>query len=171
MNLKIECVPMRHVASMVLLLAALAPCAARIGETEAELAKRLGSPHTRTTHKVAAQGKLFELGPSLSFKQGDWRIQCDLVDDRCVRISYTKIGQWSDEQLQTVLNANSQGATWTEVGRPSARKSSREWRRSDGAVATWVSTVGIKIRVPAYDRAKTVAEAKAAASARQTPKI
>ena len=69
-----------------------------------------------------------------------------------------------------MLNANSQGATWSDMSNPAVKKMSREWKRNDGGVATWVLG-DMKITVPAYDRAIAVAEAKAKAAARAPAKI
>ncbi len=138
---------------------------ARLGETEPELVKRFGAPVLRETHMVAFQGRTYVLGPALVFKTQDWRITCDLVDGRCARIHYTKVGDWTDEQFETVRNANAQGLKWRETSKPELGKLYREWRREDGAVAVWQMGVEMKITVPAYERAKATAEATAKAQA------
>jgi hypothetical protein len=143
---------------------------ARVGETEAQLVSRFGPPIARVTHKVFAQGKWYELGPTLTFKQEGWQMACDLVDGRCVKINYQKTGEWTDEQFQTVLNANSQGEKWIDLSVTGAVKIRRKWKRSDGAVATWTMRQ-MDIIVPAYERAKAIVEAKAKADANRRPKI
>jgi hypothetical protein len=143
---------------------------ARLGETEAEMVTRFGKAQSKADHKVAAQGKMWTVGSSLSFKQDDWLIQCDVVDGRCARISYGKRGEWTEEQLQLVLAYNSQGAKWNETTKVGG-KSRRTWTRSDGASAEWMSITGIKMVAPAYERAKQVLEAKAKADASKKPKI
>ncbi len=143
---------------------------ARVGETQAQLVNRFGPPIARATHKVFAQGKSYELGPTLTFKQDDWQIACDFVDGRCVKINYQKTGEWTEEHFQSVLNANGQGEKWTDLTDPGAKKFLRKWRRSDGAVADW-STRQMNIAVPAYERAKALVEAKAKAAARAPAKI
>ena len=70
------------------------------------------------------------MGPSLSFRQEDSRISCDLVDGRCVRIQYGKTGEWTEEQVQLVLAYNSQGGRWTETSNPSLKKYKRTWKRA-----------------------------------------
>ena len=109
-------------------------------------------------------------GPKYYFQQGDWHIYCVLVDVRCVWIDYGKPGKWTEEQVQLVLGSNSQGAKWTETTKGGGRLS-REWKRADGADAKWHQLTGMKLVVPAYERAKQVIEAKAKAAASQKPKI
>ena len=110
---------------------------ARVGETEQQLLQRFGSPISRGKHVTAAQGRSYELGPTLAFKQDDWRISCDLIDGRCVRISYSKTGEWTAEHFQTVLNANSQGEKWTDLSNATVKRMAREWKRSDGVLSLW----------------------------------
>jgi hypothetical protein len=143
---------------------------ARLGETEAELIARFGQPKARMTDKLGAQGRMWDIGPKFIFYQGHWQIHCVLVDGRCVWIDYGKPGEWTEEQVQLVLSSNSQGTKWTETTKNGGR-SSRTWKRADGADAHWRGLAGIKLVVPAYERAKQVIEAKAKAAASQTPKI
>lgn len=150
---------------------ALAPFAlARLGETEQELTARFGPPSVRAAEKIVAQGKLHEIGTRLVFRDGDWHIESVVIDGRSSRESYTKVGDWTDDQLATVLNSNSQGGKWTETSKSTMKKVHREWRRNDGATAVW-QIRSITLTHPAYGRAKTVAEAKAKANAARTPKI
>jgi hypothetical protein len=144
---------------------------ARLGDTERELVARFGQPVSRSKELIMAQGKTIELGPKLMFRQGDWYIYCDLIDDRCARISYSKSGAWTDNQILTVLTANAQGAKWTEVSNPNLRNLVRDWKREDGATAHWQAAMSISLSTPAYDRAKRVAEAKAKAAASEIPHL
>ncbi len=161
---------MNGLKSFALLAFFVSSLFARVGETEAQLVSRFGPPIARVTHKVFAQGKWYELGPTLTFKQEGWQMACDLVDGRCVKINYQKTGEWTDEQFQTVLNANSQGEKWIDLSVTGAVKIRRKWKRSDGAVATWTMRQ-MDIIVPAYERAKAIVEAKAKADANRRPKI
>jgi hypothetical protein len=158
-----------HVAIVLLTFTAVAH--ARLGETEAQMIARFGEPMHRTQHSMYAQGKVWHMGPSLSFRQDDWNIGCDLVDGRCVKIQYGKTGEWTEEQFQMVLAYNSQGAKWTETSKPELKKYKRTWKRADGADASWSGGGQIALVVPAYERAKQVIEAKAKAAASQKPKI
>jgi hypothetical protein len=144
---------------------------ARLGETEKQLVERFGAPSSRATHKIFAQGKFVDLGPTLHFKQDDWRIDCDLIDERVVRIHYRKPGDRTEGQVQLVLGYNTQDLKWAETSKPSIAKLQRTWKRDDGATAEWSKSGGIKLVVPAYDRAKQVVEAKAKAEASKKPKI
>ena len=160
---------MAKFALFVLLLSA---AHARLGETEAELFKRFGMTKTISHHVTFAQGKMITLGPTLFFKQDDWSIQCDMIDGRCMRILYHKPGDWTSDQIQLVMNSNTQGAKWTETSKQSVISLQRTWRRSDGSTATWGKGTGIQITWSAYEKAKKAAEEKARVeSAAKKPKI
>lgn len=79
---------------------------ARLGETESELIARFGTPTGRSSHSIFAQGKRIDMGPVIVFRQDEWSISCDLVDGKCMRISYSKPGDWSEDQIRLVLNTN-----------------------------------------------------------------
>lgn len=145
-------------------------CWARLGEKENELVARFGEPVMRGKETHPAQGKMWELGPRLYFRQGDWNIVSVLVDGRVAQEEYGKVGSWTPEQVQAVLSANAQGAKWTETTKSGATFS-RNWKRADGAVAEWVQGGRFTFTTPAFGRAKELAEAKAKAAAKQTPKI
>jgi hypothetical protein len=162
---------MKLCSAMIVLLMVTAVAHARLGETEAQMIARFGEPVHRAQHSTYAQGKVWHMGPSLSFRQDDWSIGCDLVDGRCVKIQYRKSGEWTEEQVQLVLAYNSQGAKWTETSKPETKKYQRTWKRVDGAEAGWSGAGSMNFIVPAYERAKKVIEAKAKAAASQKPKI
>ena len=143
---------------------------ARLGETEQQLVARFGAPTSRVIETMSAQGKVYEFGVKLRFRQDDWSIECAIVDGRSSREIYQKVGEWTDEQMTTVLNSNSQGARWTDLSRAATRKIFREWRRNDGGVATW-SVGTMTVTHPSYERAKKVVEAKAKASSSRPPNI
>jgi hypothetical protein len=145
-------------------------CWARLGEKEHELVARFGQPVMRGKQSHSAQGKMWELGPRLYFKQDDWNIVSVLIDGRVAHEEYGKVGSWTAEQVQAVLSANAQGAKWTETTKSGATLS-RNWKRADGAVAEWVQGGGFTFTTPAFGRAKELAEAKAKAAAKHTPKI
>ena len=152
-------------ALFVLLLSA---AHARLGDTETELINRFGRPLSRSKHAVSAQGRTFTLGPTLAFAQNDWNITCDLIDDRCVRILYTKRGDWSEDQVRLVLNANAQGAQWKEKSpNPSFL---RDWSRSDGSTAQW-SINRMTLVWDAYNKAKAQVEERAKVETKKKPKI
>lgn len=155
-----------------LLMAACAgiEASARLGESESEAVKRFGAPTGRTNHSIIAQGRIITLGPVLNFRQDDWSISCDFIDGRCVRISYDKRGDWTEDQIRLVLNSNTQGAQWTETTKPSMKTFQRKWRRIDGSTATWTQG-GMSLVWDAYNKAKAKAEETAAVAAKQKPKI
>jgi hypothetical protein len=143
---------------------------ARLGETEAELVRRFGAPVSRAPERIIAQGKFHEIGTLRRFRDGDWTIKSALIDGRSARETYTKVGEWTEEQFVTVLAGNAQGGKWTLTSKDSMKKAVREWRRSDGATAVWrVGT--LVVTHPAFDRATSLAEAKAKAAAARTPNL
>lgn len=144
---------------------------ARLGETEAQLTARFGPAVSRAKETTIAQGKFVEFGLKLTYRQNDWQIECALIDGRSARETYYKPGEWTDDQFTTVLTANGQGARWTDLSKELTRKLARDWRRADGATASWKMTGSLCVTHPAYVRAKDLAEAKAKAAASRLPKI
>lgn len=162
---------MKHTLIALALLLTGSPTFARLGENERQLIERFGPPQSRLAHSVHAQGRNIDLGPKLIFREGDWRIACDLIDGRCVRITYTKRGDWTEDQVQLVLNNNAQGATWKETTRRGAESMIRDWKRSDGSTARWVRPQGFTLTWDAYEKAKAAAEERARVEASRKPKI
>jgi len=158
--------------SYLLLLSLLPSIAfARLGETEKQLTARFGAVVSRAKEITLTQGKIIEFGLKLTFRRGDWSIECSIIDGRSAREVYYKPGDWTEDQFTTVLASNAQGARWTDISNVAARKFAREWRREDGASATWQMGVAMSVTHPAYRRAKEKAEAKAKADAARIPKI
>lgn len=162
---------MRYLAALLIALCILPSALARLGETETQLIERFGEPRTRSQHSIFAQGKFIPLGPQLIFKEGDWTITCDLIDGRCLRIKYSKPGDWTDDQFVLVLNSNGQGATWTETSNVKVKNLQRSWKRSDGSTAQWQKLTGITLTWDAYTKAKAKAEERARVEAARKPKI
>lgn len=159
------------ILSVIIFLFGLSSSFARLGETERQLIERFGNVTARQQHKIFAQGKFIDLGPRLSFREGDWRIACDLIDGKCVRITYSKPGDWTEDQVQLVLNNNAQGEKWNEITKPGAAKMLRDWKRSDGSHAKWSRPQGFTLTWDAYEKAKARAEERARAEASRKPKI
>lgn len=160
--------------TLFLFISAFAFCTTgytRLGDTEQELLKRFGAPILTSKHFVITQGKFIEFGPTLIFKQEDWSISSDLVDGRCMKISYSKPGDWSEDQIQLVLSTNSQATKWTENTKPAIAALLREWKRSDGSIAKWQKGVGMTLVWDAYDKAKAALEERARLQAIKKPKI
>ncbi|MDX2152745.1 MAG: hypothetical protein SFV54_18530 [Bryobacteraceae bacterium] len=143
----------------------------RLGDSEQALAERFGSAVSSQPEKLVAGGRFVEFGRFVRFRQGDWSITCSIVQGRSAQESYRKSGHWTSDQILAVLNANAQGARWSEVSRPSVAKMAREWRRDDGGAARWQQGVGITVTHPACERAKAVARAKAEAEAARVPRL
>jgi hypothetical protein len=162
---------MRYIFAAAMLVLTGSLGYARLGETESELVHRFGQPTTRTSHSISAQGKVWALGPTLGFRQDGWAISCDLVDGKCVRVEYGKQGDWTEEQIQQVLTANSQDGKWIETTSPSIGTFGRTWKRTDGAICRWSTVFGMKLTHPAYEHTKESAEAKAKAEASRKPRI
>ena len=147
-------------------------CHARLGETMDQLRQRFGDPVMTQKDFTIAQGKIIELCPILTFKQDDWNIGCHIIDGRSSKETYSKTGEWTDDQILLVLTTNCQGAKWTETTNPSLRKIKREWRREDGATAVWgVPGQGFVVTHPAYNLAKQRAQDQAKANASRLPKL
>jgi hypothetical protein len=144
---------------------------AHLGDTEQQLIARFGPPLSRGHDLTLTQGKVIEFGSKLSFRQGDWAIECIVIDSRCARVTYSKPGEWSEDQLVAVLTSNAQGGQWTDNSKEMVKKLARDWRRSDGAVATWRMGVSMVVTNPAYDRAKQIVELKAKADASRIPNL
>ncbi len=88
-----------------------------------------------------------------------------------MRISYSKPGDWSEDQIRLVLSTNNQGATWTETTKPSLAAFQRTWKRSDGSTATWQKGLSMSLVWQAYDVAKAKVEERAKVAAKAKPKI
>lgn len=162
---------MRPLILFLYLLLLTSTSYARLGETENQLIERFGAPVLRAKHQIIAQGKMIDLGPRLLFREGDWRIACDLIDGKCARITYTKPGDWTEDQVQLVLSNNAQGAKWSETSKPGAAKMLRDWKRSDGSVARWSRPEGFTVTWDFYLKAKARAEERARVEASRKPKI
>ncbi|HTJ79719.1 MAG TPA: hypothetical protein VL357_12050 [Rariglobus sp.] len=159
--------------TILILLLGLIPlyAHARLGETPDQLQQRFGSPVMVYKDMIIAQGKMIELCPIYSFKQDDWNITCHIIDGRSSKESYSKKGDWTDDQIQLVLSSNTQGAKWTETSNPALKKLKREWKREDGATAVWQLGGGFTLTHPAYPLAKQRAQDKAKANASRLPNL
>jgi hypothetical protein len=154
---------------LILLLSFYAVAFARLDENRSELIARLGSVQTQSAHSVIAQGQISKLGPTFFFKKDQWFIQCDMIDDHCARIRYNKKGEWTAEQITTLLENNTGGREWREV--PDKNKMIRKWIRSDDATATWKFTGVMEFVSPAYTAAKEKREAELKSRAQEKPDL
>jgi hypothetical protein len=152
-----------------LFLALLTAAYARLGENRAELVTRLGPVKLESKHFIAAQGQLSPLGPALFFEKDQWGIQCDMVDGRCAKITYNKKGEWTPDQIATLLQNNAQNKRWTEDH--DSNKMIRKWTRQDGATAQWKFIGSMEFESPAYKEAKARREAELKAAAEKRPNL
>ncbi len=141
----------------------------RLGENRTELVERLGAVRLESRHSVIAQGEISPLGPSLFFEKDGWRVQCDLIEGRCARITYAKKGEWTPAQITTLLENNAQGARWREDA--DSNKMIRKWTRPHQAAAKWEFTGNLQLVAPAYLRAKEQREEELRRKATEQPKL
>ncbi|PTY03122.1 hypothetical protein DB347_22630 [Opitutaceae bacterium EW11] len=142
---------------------------AHLGDTREELEARLGAVRRESNHATAAQGRVHILGPSFEFEKDGWRLRCDMIDGKCVRISYARRGGWTQEQMDTLLEENAQGAKWMLGIMPSKR--SRFWDRSDGGRANWESSGRMDFVSPEYTKAQRSLEDELKRKAQEKPKL
>ena len=93
-----------------------------------------------------------------------------MIGGKCVKIAYAKLGDWTEEQIQTVLSNNMQGANWNEITKPNLKKIKREWTRPDSATAVWFAG-SITIVTPAYELAKKQVQETAKEQSKAMPNI
>jgi hypothetical protein len=135
---------------------------ARVGETEAALAREFGEPTARAMENVMVKGKLLPSFVKLTYQQGDWHLTCILVDERCAKTIYLREGIWPDEDYARLLAENAQGGTWEPDAKGSKLPTvKRSWIRGDGATAVWRKNVGLTIVTPAFVAAEAAVKDKA----------
>jgi hypothetical protein len=145
-----------------LLLAVSAPTlSARLGETEEDLVKRHGEVTIRDHDQVKVDGKRHKVGEQLSFMTEPYRVRAVLIDGRCERIRYEKTGEWTEEQINSLLALNASEYPW-KTAETRYRVARREWVREDGTTATWSSSLSMTFSTPVYAAAVEAAENSAA---------
>lgn len=155
--------------TVLLLFFLITPLYARLGENRAELTTRLGKVSSEAKHVVVTQGQIVPLGPTLFFNKDQWHIQCDLVKERCAKITYAKKGEWTAEQISTLMQNNAQKHQWIED--KDSNKMIRQWTRSDGGRAKWLFTGSLEILSPEYIRAKEEVELALKTKAQEKPNL
>jgi hypothetical protein len=123
------------------------PAAARIGETEQELAARYGAVATRQPARKSVQGKLQIYGERLGFRFEFWTVSAIVVAGRCEEINYALEGRWTDPHFRRLLEMNGGWTEWTEQ-KTRNPDNHRHWLRRDQATANWGLT-GFMVRTPA----------------------
>jgi hypothetical protein len=123
---------------------------ARLDETEPQLIDRYGHVRIRTTANVATLPQR-PAGETLVFCVDGWTVTALVIDGRCKVITYLKPGEWTEEQLWHILEANGGHAQWEEM-KTSAPDLKREWKRRDRTVAVWQQSRGIELMSPLDER-------------------
>ena len=96
-------------------------------------------------------------------------MQCDMVNERCAKITYTKKGEWTAEQFTTLIQNNAQGHAWSEAR--DSTKMIRKWNRTDGGTAKWQFTGSMEVVSSDYIRAKANREATLKSKAQEKPNL
>ncbi len=143
---------------------------ARLGETEAQLVERYAKPIMRSPESIIDQGKILSVADNLHFSSGDWNVIARMTGGKCESITYTKKGDWTEEQFRHVLESNGGRSLWEERTTPTPNMR-RTWVRRDSATAEWRIFQGITLSTPAFERARDAVKKKAKADASKLPKI
>lgn len=141
---------------------------ARLTEKESELILRFGKVEMRGPERTSIQGRTYDVGTNLHFKSDQWTITALVIDDRCARITYGKVGDWTDEQIVGLLDRNGGFGTYKEG--TGLGKSYRTWKQVNGVTAVFAANT-LRITHPLYDRRLAVLKAKADAESKRPPKF
>ena len=150
------------------LLAAFA--SARLGESEPQLIERYGKAVMRTPDMMLEQGKILKLADRLHFRTDDWNIIAILVGEHCESITYSKPGDWTEEQFRHLLEANGGRAQWEEQ-KTSTPKTHRQWKRRDKTTADWQMADGLVLKTPGYEKAREDLKKQAKENASKLPRF
>lgn len=133
------------------------PASARIGDSETQLTRRYGTPVRQVNGAIRA----------LTYSFDGWLVTCDFANGVCVRVCYSRNGEWTEATFDKLLDANGDRSNWSDCGSPNLKNLMRSWKREDGTVANWV--VGsLSITSPGYEKAKAVTEIEALMAATNT---
>ncbi len=160
---------MHLVLTVCLALVSFTQVQARLTEKEPDLIKRFGPVVSRGDSRTSFEGRSFTVGKILSFRSDQWTIDTLMIDDRCSRITYRKVGNWTDEQIIGLLDRNGGYGTYKEE-RTGLGKSFRKWKQADGTLAQF-SANDLTLTHPTYERRLALLKAKAQAESKQAPKF
>jgi hypothetical protein len=167
-------------AAVLLLLVFLVlttPAFARLGETLDQLQARFGPPGPYPQNAtVYSQGHAYVIGKIWNFKSADWSIGCTIINGICVQITYTKVGDMTDDQIATLLSNEAQGSKWSVVNDFGSVLDSvilptfkpAKWKRDDGAYARKMGSQ-ITFTTPDYDKAIAAAQQQGQAETQKMP--
>jgi hypothetical protein len=150
---------------------------ARLGETPDQLQARFGPPSLyKPNAQVNSQGHVYVFGQILNFSSQGWSISCTIVNGVCAQINYSKTGDFTNEQLATILTNEAQGHKWAAVTSYKTLVDSflmpqfhvMEWKRDDGAYASRTGN-SITLTTPDYDKAVAAAKQLGTSAAQQMP--
>ncbi|MEO5958768.1 MAG: hypothetical protein ABIZ49_00040 [Opitutaceae bacterium] len=160
---------MKLVTAFALLFFFVSVAHARLTEKENELIARFGKVEMRTPEKTSIQGRTYEVGTNLHFRSEQWSIVALLIDDRCARITYRKVGDWTEEQIAGLLDRNGGAATYKEEKREIG-ESYRTWKQINGVTAVFLLG-SLRITHPLYERRLAVLKSSAEAESKRPPKF
>ena len=112
----------RLCCALLFALAATPGRALQLGENEAQITARHGAPAVEDHGRHLA----------VYFWEG-WSAQLEFQDGVVAKLSYRRNGYLTDEEIQSLLQANGGLAQWAEWA--PRRAQSRHWSRADGATA------------------------------------
>jgi hypothetical protein len=154
---------------LAILLLGCSVAHARLTEKEDELIKRFGPVRGKAESHRSFQGRRYVVGTDLRFQSDQWRIAALLIDGRCAQINYSKVGDWTEEQIIGLLDRNGGSAMYQKSG-TGLGKSHRTWKRADGVTAVF-SLGQLTLTHPLYERRLEVLKAKAEAESKAAPKF
>ncbi|WP_404425810.1 hypothetical protein [Nibricoccus sp. IMCC34717] len=103
------------------------------------------------------------------FEKDQWTIYADIIGGRCARIRYLKKGDWTDEQLRTLLENNRENKSW--IRDSASSKLIKKWNRSDGGFAKWEFAGSMEFVSEAYLKVKEEKERKEQDESRKKPDL
>src|SRR5438067_1537349 len=66
------------------------------------------------------------------YRAGPWKVDLEYRNGVACKVTFTRIGQLSEEEIQSILIQNAGGAEWHEMEGPGDK---RTWQRTDFATA------------------------------------
>lgn len=84
---------------------------------------------------VAQHGKATEENHSkntATYRRDGWKVDLQYRDDVACRITFSRVGELSDAEIQTILSQNAAGMEWHEE---EGKTATRNWQRTDFAMA------------------------------------
>ena len=84
---------------------------------------------------LAQHGKATEENRSRNtavYRSGPWKVDLEYCNGVACKVTFTRLGQLSEEEIQSILTQNAGGATWRELPESGTQ---RVWQRDDFAQA------------------------------------